>query len=70
MTMLEVMTRWPHTVPAIIAHGMHCVGCPISGFHTVGEAALEHGMSPDAVAAMLKDSTRISASRRHCRQAS
>lgn len=42
MTMHEIMKRWPRTVPVIIAHRMHCVGCPIAGFHSLEDAIDEH----------------------------
>lgn len=38
----EIMTRWPGTIRVFLALNMHCVGCPISIFHTLGEAAAEH----------------------------
>ncbi|PHP67713.1 hypothetical protein CSC94_08445 [Zhengella mangrovi] len=44
MTIEDVMTTWPVTVQVVMAHGMFCVGCPISGFHTVADAAFEHAV--------------------------
>lgn len=40
----DVMRRWPATIRIFIDHGMHCIGCPIAGFHTVDEACREHGV--------------------------
>ena len=42
MTVEEVMRRWPSTVRAFLDFRMNCVGCPISTFHSVDEACLEH----------------------------
>jgi hybrid cluster-associated redox disulfide protein len=44
MSMDEVMREWPATIRVILAHGMLCVGCPIAAFHTVTDAAREHGI--------------------------
>jgi len=38
----EIMANWPSTIRIFIAHRMHCVGCPISPFHTLVDAAEEH----------------------------
>jgi hybrid cluster-associated redox disulfide protein len=44
LSVAEIMTRWPATVAVFINRHMHCVGCPISAFHTLAEAAAEHGL--------------------------
>ncbi|MGB3391270.1 MAG: DUF1858 domain-containing protein [Pseudaminobacter sp.] len=44
MSMDEVMREWPATIGVILGHGMLCVGCPIATFHTVVDAAREHGI--------------------------
>ncbi len=48
ITLEQMMTEWPQTVAVLMRYRMHCVGCPISGFHTPVDAAREH-------AAELKD---------------
>ncbi|OQM75922.1 DUF1858 domain-containing protein [Manganibacter manganicus] len=44
MTMDEIMREWPQAIPFILRHHMLCVGCPIASFHTLADAAREHGM--------------------------
>lgn len=44
MNLSEIMTRWPPTIRVFIDRRMHCVGCPIAPFHTVADAADEHGL--------------------------
>ena len=44
MTMDEVMRIWPASIRIILSHGMLCVGCPIAPFHTISDAAREHGL--------------------------
>lgn len=44
MTVDEVMRRWPSTIRVFLRHGMLCVGCPIAAFHTISDAAREHGL--------------------------
>lgn len=43
LSVAEIMSRWPSTIRVFIVGSMHCVGCPISPFHTLAEAAEEHG---------------------------
>ncbi len=40
----DVMRQWPMTIRAFLSHKMHCVGCPITCFHTIGDACREHGV--------------------------
>ena len=49
-----VMRRWPSTIRVFLDHRMHCVGCPIACFHTIRDAAREHGVSGDELLAALR----------------
>lgn len=44
----ELMTQWPETVSVFLKHGMLCVGCLISPFHTVTDACREYHLNEDA----------------------
>ncbi|MBI4922352.1 MAG: DUF1858 domain-containing protein [Devosia nanyangense] len=45
----EIMTRWPATIGVFIDLELHCIGCPISPFHTLVEAAEEHGLAVETL---------------------
>jgi len=47
MPLDQVMRRWPQTVRLFIEWRLQCVGCPIADFHTIVEAAEEHGYGLD-----------------------
>ena len=47
MSMDEMMRRWPATVHVAISHRLLCVGCPIGPFHTIANAAREHGLDAE-----------------------
>ena len=49
MTVDEVTRRWPATIRVFLRHGMLCVGCPIAAFHTISDAAREHGVDEAAL---------------------
>jgi len=38
----EVMRQWPQTIRTFLDFRMGCVGCPISGFHSIADACEEH----------------------------
>jgi len=48
-----VMSRHPEVLPVLLASGIHCVGCPLSAFHSVSDAALEHSRDPGVLLASL-----------------
>ena len=48
-TMDEIMRRSPAAIRVVLQHGMLCVGCPIASFHTVSEAAREHGLNEESL---------------------
>lgn len=50
----EVMTTRPATIRLFLDYRMGCVGCPISGFHTVDDACKEHGVDRDEFLAALR----------------
>ena len=54
MTMDEIMRLWPGTMRVVLDHGMLCVGCPIASFHTIDDAAREHGVDAERFFAMLR----------------
>jgi hybrid cluster-associated redox disulfide protein len=54
ITVDEVMRRWPKTIRVFLGFRMHCVGCPIAGFHTVADACREHRAEPVLFLAALR----------------
>ncbi len=53
MTVDDVMTRWPDTVPVFHRRRMACPGCVMAPFMTVAEAARSYAQSEDELAAEL-----------------
>jgi hybrid cluster-associated redox disulfide protein len=41
----QVIDRYPEAIPVFARHGMQCVGCYISPFHTITDCAREHEMA-------------------------
>ena len=38
-----------NVAPLLLNIGMHCLGCPSSQMETIEEAAMVHGIEPDAL---------------------
>lgn len=41
--------------PILLEIGMHCLGCPSSQMETIEEAAMVHGIDPDALVDKIND---------------
>lgn len=39
----EIMTRWPQVQRVFIDWHLHCIVCPVTGFHTLADSAAAHG---------------------------
>jgi hybrid cluster-associated redox disulfide protein len=44
LSVARIMSTWPSTIRTFLDRQMHCVGCPIAPFHTLPDAAREHGL--------------------------
>ncbi len=54
LTLKGLFARWPETIPVFIRHRMHCVGCGMSSFDTLLEAAENYNLEWDAFLAELQ----------------
>lgn len=45
----ELLQIDENVAPILLNIGMHCLGCPSSQMETVEEAAMVHGIDPDAL---------------------
>ena len=55
MTIGELLQINEGLAPVLVAGGMHCIGCPSSQMETVEEAAMVHGIDPDALVKEIND---------------
>lgn len=49
ITIGELLRINADIAPVLMNAGMHCLGCPSAQAESVGEAALVHGIDPDAL---------------------
>ncbi|WP_298727368.1 DUF1858 domain-containing protein [uncultured Ferrovibrio sp.] len=50
----DVLRRRPATIRVFLDFKLRCVGCPVSCFHSIGDAAQAHGVSPAVFLAALR----------------
>lgn len=55
LSLRAIMSRWPETIRVFIRLRLHCVGCPISSLHDIGDAAREHGRVEEDLRCALGD---------------
>ena len=51
----EIVKDFPQAVPIMLEHGLHCVGCHVAAFETIGQGAKAHGMSDEELKKMLEE---------------
>ena len=51
----ELLSLEKDVTPILMGIGMHCLGCPSSQMETIGEAAMVHGLEPDALVKEIND---------------
>lgn len=55
-TMIGELLHIDSTIaPMLLNIGMHCLGCPSSQMETIEEAAMVHGIDPDALVNDIND---------------
>jgi hybrid cluster-associated redox disulfide protein len=53
ISMADLLNRWPKAVPVLIRRRMYCVGCSMSPFETVEEAARIYGLAAEELIAEI-----------------
>lgn len=51
----ELLQIDENIAPVLLDIGMHCLGCPSSQMETIAEAAMGHGIEPDALVNKIND---------------
>ena len=55
MSIMEVVTNYPDTVPVFMNSGMGCIGCAAAHFENIEQGAMAHGIDIDALMAGLNE---------------
>lgn len=55
MTIAEVVSKYPKTIPVMLKHGLHCIGCHVAQWETVEQGAAAHGLSKEQAKELLRD---------------
>jgi hybrid cluster-associated redox disulfide protein len=59
----EIMRRWPGTIRVFLDLHLYCVGCPIGVFHTLADAADEHGIERSLLETRIGEAIRAAGAR-------
>ena len=49
MSIAEVISRYPDTIPVLMKTGMHCIGCPMAMQETLEDGLSAHGLDADKI---------------------
>jgi len=51
----EILNKWPETITAFREFHMNCIGCYMSVFDTLEDAAIVHNISVEEIVAALNE---------------
>lgn len=60
----DIMDQHPQTVRVFLRLGLRCIGCPIAPFHTLADAAREHGCDLEELSAAVAAAIALEQARR------
>ncbi|MDD3114729.1 MAG: DUF1858 domain-containing protein [Anaerovibrio sp.] len=55
MSIMEVVTNYPDTVPVFMQSGMGCIGCAAAHYENIAQGAGAHGIDVDELVAALNE---------------
>ena len=55
MLVATIVSKYPDTIPIMLAYGLHCFDCGASELETLEEGTVGHGMSQDDLEMILAD---------------
>jgi len=59
----EIVERYPETIGIFARHGLQCVGCYISPFHTLADTAREYALTLEPLLGELNRSVTLAGDR-------
>ena len=55
MGILEIVEKYPESVPVFQAFGMHCFGCMAAHYENIEQGCVAHGIDADEVIAAVNN---------------
>lgn len=55
MSFSQVLEKYPETASIMMKHGLHCIGCHVAAFETIGQGCMAHGMKEEDMKKMIKE---------------
>jgi hybrid cluster-associated redox disulfide protein len=59
MTLGDIISKYPETAEVMMKYGLHCVGCHVAAFETLGQGAKTHGMSDKDIESMISEMNKL-----------
>ncbi|MDR3577012.1 MAG: hypothetical protein P4L50_24365 [Anaerolineaceae bacterium] len=61
LSVAELLSSWPQTIPIFIRHRLYCVGCLMSTFDTLGEVVCNYHLPEQTFFAELRQAIQVEA---------
>jgi len=52
-SIMEILNKYPETMPVFMKYNIHCIGCIASQFENIEQGAIAHGIDPDKIVSDL-----------------
>jgi hybrid cluster-associated redox disulfide protein len=59
MSVADLLNGWPQAIPVFLKHRMACVGCSMSSFETLGDAAKIYGIAPERLLSEIEQAVDV-----------
>jgi hybrid cluster-associated redox disulfide protein len=54
-TLGDIIKKYPEVAPVLSKAGLHCVGCHVSAYESLGDGCLAHGLTKEDIQGIVKD---------------
>ena len=55
MAVGDIVERYPQVAPVLTGYGLHCVGCHVAKWESIGDGAAGHGMDEETIEQLIRD---------------
>lgn len=55
LTINDILQKYPEVIPILMEHGIHCIGCHVAAFETLGQGLAGHGMSKEQISKIISE---------------
>ncbi len=59
MSLGEIIEKYPETIPVLLKHGLHCIGCHVASWETLRDGLMAHGMDEKGIKSVVEELNKV-----------